>query len=66
MPALVPMRANPTLRAFADRLRAAGKRPKVIVVAAMRKLLLLACAILCSGRPYSPTYQSASTALAAA
>jgi transposase len=65
MPALVAMRANPTLRALADRLRAAGKRPKVIVVAVMRKLLLLAWAILRSGRPYSPTYQSARAALMA-
>jgi transposase len=62
MPALVAMRANPSLRAFADRLRAAGKRPKVVVVAVMRKLLLLAWAILRSGQPYSPTYQSARTA----
>jgi transposase len=62
LPALVAMRANPSLRAFADRLRAAGKRPKVVVVAVMRKLLLLAWAILRSGHPYSPTYQSARTA----
>jgi transposase len=62
LPALVAMRANPSLRAFADRLRAAGKRPKVVVVAVMRKLLLLAWAVLRSGRPYSPTYQSARTA----
>jgi transposase len=62
LPALVAMRANPSLRAFADRLRAAGKRPKVVVVAVMRKLLLLAWAILRSGQPYSPTYQSARTA----
>jgi transposase len=56
MPALVAMRANPALRAFADRLRRAGKRPKVIVVAVMRKLLLLAWAILRTGQPFSPTY----------
>ncbi len=65
LPALVAMRAIPTLRAFAGRLRATGKRPKVIVVAVMRKLLLFAWTILRSGQPYSPTYQSASTALAA-
>jgi transposase len=56
MPALVAMRVNAALRAFADRLRHAGKRPKVIVVAVMRKLLLLAWAILRSGRPFSPTH----------
>jgi transposase len=62
MPALAAMRANPALRAFADRLRAAGKRPKVVIAAVMRKLLLLAWAILRSGRPYSPTYRAATTA----
>ncbi len=41
MRALVAIRANPTLRAFAVRLRRAGKRPKVIVAAVMRKLPLL-------------------------
>ena len=56
MPALVAMRANPPLRAFADRLRAMGKPPKVVVVAAMRKLLLRAWALLRSGQPFSPTH----------
>jgi transposase len=65
MPALVAMRANPTLRAFGRRLRTAGKRPKVIVVAVMRKRLLLAWAILRSGQPYSPAYQSARAAITA-
>ena len=62
MPALAAMRANPALRAFADRLRAAGKRPKVVIAAVMRKLLLLAWAILRSGRPYSPAYRAAAPA----
>ena len=66
MPALVAMRANPTLRAFADRLRAAGKRPKVVVVAVMRTLLLLAWAVLRNGQPYSPAHWSTSTAPAVA
>ncbi len=63
LPAVVAMRANPALRTFADRLRAAGTRPTVVIAAVMRKLLLLAWAILRSGRPYSPTYQSARAAL---
>ena len=63
MPALVAMRANPTLCAFADRLRAAGKRPKVIV-AVMRKLLLLAWAILRTGQPFSPTHAPGALAVA--
>ena len=56
-PTLVAMRVNPALRAFADRFRRAGTRSNVIVVALMRKLLLLASAILRSGRPYSPAHR---------
>ena len=57
MPTLVAMRVNPPLRPFAARLRAAGKPPKVVVVAVMRKLLLLAWALLRSRQPYSPTHR---------
>jgi len=32
---------NPVIRAFAERLRQAGKRPKVILTACMRKLLVI-------------------------
>src|SRR5204862_5371347 len=39
MAAFCAMKFNPVIRRFADRLRAAGKAFKVIVVAAMRKLL---------------------------
>ena len=59
MPAVVAMRCNPALRAFAERLRAAGKRPKVVVTAVTRKLLLLAWAILRSGQPVSDTRRPA-------
>jgi transposase len=47
------MRANPALRVFAERLRAAGTRPRVVVVAVMRKLLELAWTLLRSGQPSS-------------
>jgi transposase len=57
MPAVVAMRCNPGLRPFAERLRAAGKRPKVVITAVMRKLLLLAVAILRSGEPFSDTHR---------
>jgi transposase len=57
MPAVVAIRFNPVLHAFAERLRAAGKRPKVVVTAVMRKLLLLAWAILRSGEPFSDTHR---------
>jgi transposase len=41
MAALTAMRCNPTIKAFADRLRAQGKRSKVIITACMRKLLIV-------------------------
>jgi transposase len=53
LPAVVAMRVNPPLRVFAERLRAAGKRPKVVVVAVMRKLLELAWTLLRSGQSFS-------------
>jgi transposase len=40
MAALVATRHNPAIKAFYDRLVAAGKRPKVALVACMRKLLI--------------------------
>jgi transposase len=39
MPTLSAIRVNPWLRAYYLRLRAAGKRPKVALIAAMHKLL---------------------------
>jgi transposase len=46
MAALVGVRHNKTLRAFHARLIAAGKRPKVALVACMHKLLLILNAII--------------------
>jgi transposase len=46
MPATVAMRHNPILNAIADRLKAKGKAAKLIVVAVMRKLVVLAFTIL--------------------
>lgn len=51
-PAIVAMTHNPRLRAFAQRLREAGKPNKKIIIAAMRKLLILAYGVLKSGRPF--------------
>lgn len=56
-PAIVAMRANPLLRAFAERLRAAGKPTMLIIGALMRKLLHQAFGVLKSGRPFDPRYQ---------
>ena len=53
-PAMVAMRHNPAVRALAERLRARGKRPMVIVGAAMRKLLHLIYGVLKSGKPFDP------------
>jgi len=44
---------NPLLRAFRQRLRAAGKKPKVAIVAVMRKLLTMLNAMLRDGREWA-------------
>ena len=54
MPALVAARFNPDMRATYDRLRAAGKPAKLALTAVMRKLLLLANALLKADRTWSP------------
>ena len=55
MPALVAVRFNATLKAKYQALRAAGKAPKVALTAIMRKLLILANALLRDGRTWSPS-----------
>jgi transposase len=40
MAALSAARHNPALKAFAERLKTAGKEPKVIIVAVMRKMIV--------------------------
>ena len=46
MATLAATRCNPVIRAFADRLKRAGKLNKVVIVACMRKLLALLNAML--------------------
>jgi transposase len=46
MAAVTAIRCNPVIKAFADRLKASGKAAKVVIVAAMRKLLTLLNAML--------------------
>lgn len=58
-PAIVGIRHNPRLRALAERLREAGKPMKKIIVAAMRKLLVIAYGVLKSGRPFDGALTSA-------
>lgn len=54
MAALVASRRNPVIRAFYQRLRAAGKPAKVALTACMRKLLTILNAIARSGTPWNP------------
>ena len=53
MPALVAMRFNPQLKAKYDQLIAAGKPAKKAITAIMRKLVVLANALLRNGRKWS-------------
>jgi transposase len=46
MAAVTAIRCNPVIKAFADRLKSAGKPPKVVIVAAMRKLIVLLNAMI--------------------
>jgi transposase len=55
MPALVAMRFNPDLRAKYDRLKAAGKAPKLAITAIMRNMIVLANALLRDGRKWTPS-----------
>jgi transposase len=54
MAALVATRWNPVIRLCYQRLRAAGKAPKVALVAAMRKLLTILNAMVHHGTPWQP------------
>jgi transposase len=52
MAAVTASRHNPILAPFYDRLIAAGKPPKVALVAVMRRLVVYANAVLRSGQPW--------------
>jgi transposase len=62
MPTLSAVRRNPWLRAFYQRLRAAGKPPKLAILAVMRKLLL---AVYVTARNLRPFVSSTALARAA-
>lgn len=55
-PAIVAMRHNPIVRAFAARLKDRGKCKMAIVCAAMRKLLHLCYGVLKTGLAFDPDY----------
>jgi hypothetical protein len=55
MPALSAMRYNPAVVALVDRLKAQGRlKGKQIVIAAMRKLLVLCFGVLKTGKEFDP------------
>ena len=55
MPALSAMRYNPAVKALVARLKSAGRlKPKQIVVAAMRKLLVICFGVLKTGKRFDP------------
>lgn len=56
MPAMVAQQHNPVLKAFSERLKANGKKGKVILCAIMRKLIHIAFGVLKSGRPFDPNF----------
>jgi transposase len=56
MAALSAARFNPQLREFKQRLEKAGKKAKVVLTAVARKLVVLANAVLRSGRRYDPAF----------
>jgi transposase len=54
MATLAAVRCNPVLRAFYQRLLAAGKLKKVALVACMRKLLTILNAMVKTQTPWTP------------
>lgn len=54
MAALTARRCNPIIRALAERLTAAGKPFKVMMVACMRKLLVILNTIAATGQAWNP------------
>jgi transposase len=61
MAALVASKCNPVIRAFYQRLRAAGKPAKVALTACMRKLLTILNALARSGTPWHSARSLVST-----
>jgi len=57
MCAVVAKHHNPIIKAFCERLLAAGKPTMLVIAAAMRKLLTIAFAVLKSQTPFNPNHQ---------
>jgi transposase len=56
MAAIAALRCNPVIKVFAGRLKERGKASMEIIVAVMRKLLVLVYGVLKSRRPFDPNY----------
>lgn len=56
MPAIVAMKHNPVIRAFADRLAQRGLCKMSIITAVMRKLLHLVFGVIKTGKKFDPNY----------
>lgn len=56
MAAVAAIAHNPTIRAFYERLKAAGKPPKVALTACMRKMLVTLNAMARSNQPFNPNH----------
>ena len=54
MAALTASRCNPVIKAFHQRLRTAGKPPKVALVAVARKIITILSAMIRNGHQWSP------------
>jgi transposase len=54
MAAMVAARHNPILKPFAERLKANGKRPKQVLIAVARKLLIILNALIRDKQPWQP------------
>ena len=54
MAVLSAVRFNPQIRAFYQRMKAKGKKPKVALVAAMRKLLILLNTLVRRNKVWQP------------
>ena len=58
MPALVAMKHNPLIKTFSQRLKKAGKKGKLVICAAMRKLVHIIYGVLKSEKFFNPSLTS--------
>ena len=59
MATLTATRHNPSIKTFYDRLMAAGKLPKVALIACMRKLVTILNAMVKNNKPWDKSLHNA-------